>query len=51
MGTENPFDSFLLHPLGEMSNDDWERAIASIGFAMPDSSYTRCSILYHHANR
>lgn len=30
-GLENPFDSFLLHPLGEMSDDDWARAVAMFG--------------------
>jgi hypothetical protein len=30
-GLENPFDPFLLHPLGEMSNDDWARAVAMFG--------------------
>lgn len=30
-GLENPFDSFLLHPLGEMSEDDWARAVAMFG--------------------
>lgn len=32
-GLENPFDSFLLHPLGEMSNEDWARAVAMFGAA------------------
>ena len=31
LGLENPFDSFLLHPLGEMSDDDWARAVAIFG--------------------
>lgn len=30
MAMENPFDPFLLHPLGELSNDDWARAVASV---------------------
>jgi hypothetical protein len=30
-GLENPFDSFLLHPLGEMSDDDWIRAVEMFG--------------------
>jgi hypothetical protein len=35
---ENPFNSFLLHPLGEMSNDDWARAVASV-FCPQDASF------------
>jgi len=31
IGLENPFDSFLLHPLGEMSDNDWARAVAMFG--------------------
>jgi hypothetical protein len=31
LGLENPFDSFLLHPLGEMSDNDWARAVAMFG--------------------
>jgi hypothetical protein len=27
---DNPFDTFLLHPLGEMTTDDWNRAVASV---------------------
>ena len=27
---ENPFDPFLLQPLGEMTNDDWTRVVDSI---------------------
>lgn len=27
---ENPFDPFFLQPLGEMSNEDWTRAIAAV---------------------
>ncbi|OWZ74365.1 hypothetical protein J008_00034 [Cryptococcus neoformans] len=37
MTMENPFDPFLLHPLGELSNDDWARAVASV-FGPLDSS-------------
>lgn len=31
LGLENPFDPFLLHPLGEMSDNDWARAVAMFG--------------------
>ena len=30
MGIANPFDSFLLHPLGGISGDDWAKALASV---------------------
>lgn len=30
MGIANPFDSFLLHPLGEMSGNDWGRALSNV---------------------
>lgn len=36
---ENPFNPFLLHPLGEMSNDDWARAVASV-FCPQDTAFS-----------
>jgi len=37
---DNPFDTFLLHPLGEMTTDDWNRAVASVfGPGQPGGDY------------